>query len=330
MYYESYKKKDKRRHGRRSGGCLGFLLRKLFKLIAVVLVLALLASALLYAIPVSFMNIEPAEGKLGLTGGLPNDKLNVLLLGLDVLDDASQRSDTMIIATIDYDSVKLTSVMRDTLVDIPGHGRQKINAAYACGGPEMAMRCVNEAFGLNITNYVAVDFVTLVRLVDAVGGIELEISDAELQQMNKNVGMSAWMFRPLGYTAEPMTKSGKVKLNGLFALGYARIRKIDSDYMRTHRQRRVISAVLDKIKSQIWNPLMYVRLYQVLDSSVQTNLSLIELISLAEKAVISAGSIETLRIPEDVHCTDNGSSISITKPAEARASLHRFLYGAAD
>ena len=325
MYYETYKKKDKRRRGRRSGGCLGWLMKKLIKLLIFVLILSLLAAGTLYALPVAFMNIQPANADLSLNNALPSSKVNVLLLGLDVLDDMSQRSDTMMIATLDYDSVKLTSVMRDTLVDIPGHGKQKINSAYSYGGPEMAMKCVNETFGLNITNYAAVDFTTLVKIVDAVGGIKMEITPAELEQMNKNVGMSAWMFRPLGYDAVPMTQSGKVELNGLFALGYARIRKIDSDYMRTHRQRKVISAVIDKMKTQLWNPIMYAKLFAVLRDSVQTNLSLPELISLAEKALF-AKDMQTLRIPEDKHCQDNGSSIKITKPEECRSSLKAFLY----
>lgn len=325
MYYESYRKKDKRRRGRRSGGCLGWLVKKMVKLLVFVLILALLAAGALYALPVAVMNIQPTNADLSLTNGLPSDKLNVLLLGLDVLDDSSQRSDTMMIATMDYSSIKLTSVMRDTLVNIPGHGEQKINSAYSYGGPEMTMKCVNETFGLNITNYAAVDFTTLVKIVDAVGGIDMEITDAELEQMNKNVGMSAWMFRPLGYDAVPMTQSGKVHLNGLFALGYARIRKIDSDYMRTYRQRKVISAVIDKMKSQLWNPIMYAKLWQVLQESVQTNLSIVELISLAEKAMF-AKEMDTLRIPEDAHCQDNGSTIRITKPIESKASLRAFLY----
>lgn len=330
MYYETYKKKHKKqRKSKRSGGCLGFLLKKLFKLLLFVLILALLAAALLYALPVAVMNVEPADTELSLTGNLPSSPLNVLLLGLDVLDDSSQRSDTMMIATIDYTSVKLTSIMRDTLVEIDGHGTQKINSAYSYGGAELAMRCVNETFGLNITNYVAVDFTTLVKLVDAVGGVDMEITVAELEQMNKNVGMSAWMFKPQGYDAVPMTRAGKVHLNGLFALGYARIRKIDSDYMRTYRQRKVISAILDSAKHQLWNPLLYARLYRVLKESVQTNLSPVELISLAEKALL-AGEIETMRVPEDAYCTDNGSSIRITRPQESKASLKRFLYSSSN
>lgn len=325
MYYEEYRKKNKRRRRRRSGGCLGFLIGKLVKLLSVVLVLALIAAVILYALPGAVMNLEPAGSDLSINGALPSNRVNLLLLGLDVLDGESQRSDTMMVASIDYNSVKLSSIMRDTLVDIPGHGTQKINSAYSYGGPEMSMKCVNETFGLNITNYVAVDFTTLVRLVDAVGGIEMEITDAELEQMNKNVGMSAWMFKPLGYDAVPMTKSGKVTLNGLFALGYARIRKIDSDYMRTYRQRKVISAVLDKIKGQLWNPLMYARLFGVLKDSVQTNLSPIELISLAEKALF-AGEMETMRLPEDSHCVDNGSTIKITDPQGCRNAMQTFLY----
>ena len=83
------------------------------------------------------------------------------------------------------DDVKLSSVMRDTLVEIPGHGQHKLNSAYSYGGAEMAMRVINETFRLNITNYAAVDLRTLVDVIDAVGGVYVNVSEAELPNVNK-------------------------------------------------------------------------------------------------------------------------------------------------
>ena len=330
MYYDTYRGKKPRQKRRRS--CLGWLMGKLFKLIALVLVLALIAAGALYALPVSLMNVENNGMDLSLKDGLPGDKVNILLLGLDFLNDGHQRSDAIMIASVGYDGLKLTSVMRDTLVDIPGHGRHKLNSAYSYGGAEMAMRVVNETFGLNITNYAAVDLRTLVDLIDAVGGVDVDVSEAELDYVNSH----AWdTYKFISApdkekyqhyaSSQPLTQPGVQRLNGLFATAYSRIRYIDSDYMRTARQREVISAILARMRANCWDPRMYVRLLDVALHSVDTNLNLAELISLGEKVLIS-GEIQTHRVPENAHMHDNGSSLEITRPAENVQALYEFIY----
>ena len=336
MYYDTYrgKRRDDRRRSRRRRGCLGWLLGSLMKLILLVLVLAIFALALLFAIPPSFMNIETGDAELSLTDGLPNNRLNILLLGLDFLQDAHQRSDTMIVASIGDGSLRLASILRDTVVDIPGHSSNKINAAYAMGGPDMAMRVVNETFDLNITNYVAVDFKALVDLVDAVGGVDVEVEAHELEQLNKyayNTYKKISAAEPEKYAhyaaSQPITQTGKLRLNGLYATSFARIRKVEGyDYARTERQREVILAVIDRIKEQIANPGMYTELFRVYQESVQTNMSLPELISVAEKALLS-DSFKTGRFPNSAHILDDGSSITITNPAANVAAMHEFIYG---
>ncbi|MBQ2641189.1 MAG: LCP family protein, partial [Lachnospiraceae bacterium] len=121
---------------------------------------------------------------LALTDGLPLNRLNILLLGTDDLRDGAQRSDAILIATLGYGCFRLTSVMRDTVVDIPGHGKSKLNAAFAYGGAELAMRTINQNFGLNIMHYAHVDFVALVKVIDAIGGVDLPLTDAERQRLN--------------------------------------------------------------------------------------------------------------------------------------------------
>ena len=338
MYYDTYRGKGRggrrgdARRGRR-GGCSGWLLRALLKLVALLLVLLLLAAGALYALPVALMNVEPANMDLSLTDGLPGSRVNVLLLGLDALNEGQQRSDAIMIASFGYDGVRLTSLMRDTMVDIPGQGRHKLNAAYSLGGPEMAMRTVNEAFQLNITNYVAVDFRTLVDLVDAVGGVDVEIEDKELTYLNRyayHTYRSITKIDPEKYahyaSSQPETRTGLLRLNGLFATGYTRIRYCDSDYVRTSRQREVFAAVLKRFRECCWNPLVYARLWKVATQSVQTNLSVPELISLGEKALVS-GKVETFRAPADAYMRDDGSSIEITDAQGNVRSVHEFIYG---
>ena len=334
MYYDTYRKKDRNRRRRRERtGCLGWLMRALLKLLAAVLVLALVAAGLLYAMPVSLMNVEPADMNLSPTDGLPGSRVNILLLGLDFLSEGQQRSDAMIIASIGYDGVRLTSVMRDTMVDIPGYGRHKLNSAYTLGGAELTMRTINQTFDLNITNYAAIEFRALVDLVDAVGGVDISIEENEIEYLNKY----AWNTYKKIITQDaekyshyadsvPVTQTGKLHLDGLFATAYTRIRYSDSDYMRTARQREVISAALTAMRGKLADPRFYADLYAILQDSVQTNLTLPELISLGEKAVLS-GNIETNRVPMNEHLRDDGSGIIITKPEENIRSLHEFIYG---
>lgn len=330
MYYDTYRGKRRRRGGAHS--CMGWLMRTFFKLIALIIVLAIIAAGILYALPVSLMNVEPVGIELSPTDGLPGNRINILLLGLDALNEGQQRSDAMMIASIGYDGVKLTSLMRDTMVDIPGQGRHKLNSAHALGGPELVMRVVNETFDLNITHYIAVDFRALVDLVDAVGGVNVNLEEKELENLNKNAYntyKSISKLDPQSYAhyanSTPETRTGDVRLNGLFATAYSRIRYTDSDYVRTSRQREVLSGFIARLRECYWNPMVYVRLYRVLTNRVQTNLSLPELISLGEKALIS-GKVESLRIPDDAHMSDDGSSIEITDLQGCVDTLHRFIY----
>ena len=325
MYYESYKKKPARKMRRRKSFRAWFT-GLLLKLIIWVLVLAALCAGLLYAVPVSFFMIEPRESNLSLTNGLPSDHLNVLLLGVDVLNDSSQRSDAMIVASIGYQDVRLTSFMRDILVDIPGYGTGKLNSAYAHGGPELVMRTLNERFDLNIMHYVTVDFVSLVEIVDAMGGVDIDISEAEMEQINKNVYSSRKVFAPLGYTATPLTEYGDdTHLNGLRALGYARIRKIDSDFMRTSRQRTLLKAMIGKVRANLWNPVMLWRLGDAVISALDTNMSLVQLISLGEK-VLAAGDVSQMRLPVEGSYSDNGSALRITDTKANIEAFRHFIY----
>lgn len=327
MYYEEYERKKRRRGYRRKVGCMGWLLGLCFRLLAIALVLAVAATGILYLLPIGMFQVEP-DYNLSLTDDLPVSPMNVLLLGVDVMDSGAQRSDTMIIASIDRDSVKLTSLQRDLKVQIEGHGTAKLNAAYAYGGPELAMRTVNETFDMNIMKYAVVDFTLLVKMVDALGGIDVDITEAEMKHINRNVWGSKWVFAPRGYTAVELTEYGEgTHLDGLQALGYARIRKLDSDFARTGRQRIVIDVMLKKLRASVYNPVAVARFLSAGLSGVKTNMSVPELISLGSKAVFADG-IEQLRLPMNGTFDDNGSSLKMTNRTKNVNALYEFLYGA--
>ena len=313
MFYED---RPRQRRRRRRSGLLGFILKLLIRVIALLLV----AAAIAYALPVGLFMIDP-EASLSPASGLKSSRFNVLLLGVDVESKEAQRSDTVIIASIGYNTCKLASVMRDTVVNIPGHGKQKLNAAYNYGGAELTARTLNENFGLNITKYVVIDFIALAEILNAMGGVDVRITRAEQDEINENI-KSAWrkVFAPAGYVATvtsflDLDFSGadadgyiSAHLDGFQALNYARIRKLDSDYTRTFRQRKLISAIVARAKKIWYNPIAVVRVVKQLSKRLVTNLNPLEIVSLALKAAFAEP--EGLRLPVDGTYTDNGSALT--------------------
>ena len=324
-YEEPYRKKpQKRLQPRRQRKSFGaWLFGALLRLFALILALLLLGGAVLYALPVSLLAVEPEGIELSLTDGLPEDCLNILLLGLDATHENTRRSDSIIIASIGRGSVKLTSVLRDTLLDIPEHGTGKLNAAYAYGGPWLVARTLNENLRLNIMHYVAVDYAALVSIVDALGGVDLEISQAEMEKINSDINARR---QALGYTGPDLTHSGlDTHLNGLQALIYARLRKLDSDFVRASRQRKLLGALLNRLRASLYNPVRLARLSTALLKSTDTDLSPLQMLSLGVKA-LAWGLSDSLRLPVDGSYTDDGSNLRITDMQANIAALQLFIY----
>ena len=332
MYYEEpYQRrpaKNKRRQPRRRRKTLGGWLAELcLRLIALIVALVILAAGLLYALPPSLFSVEPEGADLSLTDGLPSSPANLLLLGLDALNENTRRSDAILIVSIGYGQVKLTSVLRDTVLDIPGHGPGKVNAAYAYGGPALVMKTLNENLGLNLMHYAAVDFRTLVEAVDALGGVELSVTEAEAAQVNRVLENARATLEANGYAVPTLAQSGDdAHLNGLQALAYARIRKLDSDFGRTGRQRRLLSAMLKKLRASLWNPARLIGLARSVLAAMDTNMSPVQLLSLGEKA-LAAPAPDQLRLPVEGAYEDDGSQLTITNPEMNRYALRRFVYG---
>ena len=329
-YEEPYSRKPKKaaRQPRRRRKTLGaWLAGALLRLFALALAIVLVGGAVLYFLPVSLLAVEPEGVALSLTDGLPEDVANVLLLGLDATHENTRRSDSIIIASIGRGRLHLTSVLRDTLLSIPDHGTGKLNAAYAYGGPWLVMRALNENLRLNIVHSVAVDYVALVRIVDALGGVDIEISQAEMEKINRDINANRPRWQALGYTAGDLTDwGGNTHLNGLQALTYARIRKLDSDFVRASRQRALLSALLTRLRGSLWNPVRMFRLAQALLQAAVTDMNPFQLLSLGEKALAS-GVTGSLRLPADGSYADDGSSLQITDMQANIAALQLAVYG---
>ena len=220
----------------------GGFLKGLGIFLLIILILLGLALGVGYAILTDKLSnmdyVEIDESSIHVNSGVDEklkDYRNIVLLGVDSQDGSfsNTRSDCIIIVSINKktNDVNLTSVYRDTYVQIDGHGLDKITHAYAYGGPELAMSTLNKNLDLNITEFVTVNFETVKTVVDSIGGVTIKVTDAEATQIS---GLSS---------------GGTYTLDGEQALAYSRIRKIDSDYQRTERMRTVIEAVFDKVKT---------------------------------------------------------------------------------
>lgn len=174
---------------------------------------------------------------------------NVLLIGSDKESGGSSRSDSIMIASVNSKTGKVTlvSILRDTHVDVPGYRESKINAAHSWGGPNLLIQTIEQNFGIKIDDYATVNFDMFEALVEGIGGIYVDVSDAEAEHMNS--------YFKLGTGNKPDKVQGgeNVYLNGYQALCYARIRKLDSDFYRTERQRKIIGAIVENVKGRL-NP----------------------------------------------------------------------------
>lgn len=211
---------------------------------------------------------------------------NILLIGNDSrTEDESGRSDAMILVSISSKtkSIHMTSLLRDIYVEIPEHDGNRLNAAYAYGGPELLMETIEENFDIEVNRYMLVNFQAFANLVDAVGGVELEVTNEEVQLINGYlVEYNQLEGRAEGTDYLDTSLSGELHLNGPQALAYCRNRYIGSDFARTQRQRNVISAAMKKA------PLALVtnggELVDGLMSNVTTNLTQTELSGLMLQA----------------------------------------------
>ena len=265
----------------------------------------------------------PPEGKTGI--------YNLLLLGIDnPTDKLTGRSDTMLLASFNArtGTLKLVSFLRDTYVAIPRHGHNKLNAAYSFGGADLLLETLGSCFGVHVDGYVAVNYSLMAQLVDEIGGIEMDVSADELKKLNGILEYYNYLRdapRDEGLLSQP----GRQTLNGLQTMSFARIRKLDSDFMRVQRQQKVIIAIYRKLCT-----LDILSLTGIITSyigKVGTNVTLARAASLVA-SVLARGDIDirTLRIPADgafSRRTMNDTYYVVPKLDKCQRAISDFLYG---
>jgi cell envelope-related function transcriptional attenuator common domain len=251
---------------------------------------------------------------------------NIVLFGVDSRTPTDHgRTDSIIIATVDKNAkvVKLTSIMRDMYVKIGStSSMNRINAAYSFGGPELALKTLNNIFGLDLKYYALIDFKAFQELVDKVGGIDVDVKDYEVKEINY------YIQSVNGASATLLTGPGFQHLNGQQALSFARIRKVgNGDYERTERQRLVLKCVADKVKQV--NILKIPQFLTTLASYAQTNVPIQKIISLGITAYKFNSSVETMRVPVDGYFQPqdvNGASVLVPDIAANAQFVREFIY----
>ena len=267
---------------------------------------------------------------------LNHDIVNIALFGVDGRPDVEgNRSDTIMIASVNFKTGKtvLTSIQRDTIARIPKNSTikkesyTKINAAYSYGGPELAIKTINENFDLNVTDYVTISFQCMIDSVNAVGGVNINIeSDSILKYTNKYIND----YNRLNNThAKTLTHTGKNHLNGIQALAYSRNRYSDNDFGRTERQRKVFNQIFKKMTKL--NSLKLANLITKIYPNIRTSMSTTELSTLLRGYMqMKNKKMTDQHVPYDNYyafVNYEGSSIAPKTLVDNVTLMHQSIYG---
>ena len=256
---------------------------------------------------------------------------NIAIYGVDSRDSslgAGNRSDCIIIASINNDlkEIKLISVYRDTYVNIEGYGLDKITHAYSYGGPELALKTLNENLDLNVTEFVTVNFDAVAEAVNLLGGVEINVEENEIEYLNSYLAETS---RVTGIETEKITETGLQTLDGVQAVAYSRIRYTEGgDYKRTERMRTVIEAMFEKLKTKSISEIN--NFADQLLPEVYTNLELDEMLALAP-IVLQYNITESIGWPYEVRgiTTDRWYGVPVTLETNVK-QLHEEAFGEED
>ncbi|MFR7819058.1 LCP family protein [Candidatus Pseudoruminococcus sp.] len=265
-----------------------------------------------------------------------NDVLNIMLFGADkkVDGEAYGRSDSMILLSINNRTgdLVMTSFLRDLWVEIPGYFPHRLNTSYALGGAELAIETIEYNFGVDIDRYAIVDFDSFTNIIDTLGGIDLELTDEEIDYIN----WQCWKNKQVETRHEITAKAGVVHLNGRQALWYSRDRdSAGSDWDRTNRQRIVLNTIMKDMKQSNLAQIMSI-IYQV-GPMIETDLDKGEIVYLAQNALnylnydVTASSVPDLS-GGNFSCPkiDDMDVVTINDWDAERARIQMAIFGSSD
>lgn len=234
----------------------------------------------------------------GVLGLADARRMRILLIGTDSYKPEERgRSDTMVLLQADVQAgdMRMVSFLRDLYVAIPGHGQTRLNAAYVYGGAALLGQTLEASFGVTADRTVAVNFSVMVTLIDRVDGVLVEVSEKERKQLNS---ILKFYNTRNGFPKNDqlLEASGEQWLSGKQALCYSRIRKIDSDFQRVLRQRKVLMALYERVRGM--EPLALAGVLSELYGQVTTDMTLADAVALVPVLLrLNAVTFESLTVP---------------------------------
>lgn len=262
-----------------------------------------------------------------------SEVINILVCGEEAIHDDRGRTDSIMIATINQkdNKLRLTSIMRDTYVKIPGFQDNKINAAYHNGGMKTLMKTIQENFGVQVDGYVLVNFDSFQEIIDAIGGIDIELSEEEVKYLNSTNYISD--------SSNHNLTVGVNHMNGNQALGYARIRYVMKDgnygdFARTLRHRTVMTAIYNKMmkKSTLDLVAMIPKILPLLTTNIKKE-DIVKYLAAGVAVRDKNNKLETLNVPvEGCYKITRVRKMSVVLASPMKRNvekMHQFIYGSA-
>ena len=260
---------------------------------------------------------------------LPDGIINIALFGLDTrdMDSNKGRSDAILVLTADtlHNKIKVTSFARDSYVYVEGKGNTKLTHAYIYGGPQLAVKTLNQNFGLNIKDFASVNFSQLASIIDFLGGVKINVTEAERKVMEDYFEE----LNRIGVKTEPLTETGDVLLTGGQAVAYARNRYTGSDVDRMNRQYEVLLAMAESAKNL--KVTQYDDLVKMILSECTTSFTDKEIFSLGMWALKNSPEICRYVLPNN-ECRAGGKMIGglwyfvFEDMAAVRKNLRQFIF----
>ena len=260
---------------------------------------------------------------------------NILLVGTDgEYIEKWNRSDSMMVVTIDSKNkdIRISSIARDTYVDIPGYSTEKLTHAYAYEGIDLLKEVFKVNFNLDIDKYIAVNFVSFMDIMDELGGVEVNVEEKDIKEINKYIDACYGYYKNKDEKdKEYITKSGVQRLNGYQALAFSRIRYTDSAFARDNRHREVAESVYKEFAQK--GVETYKKCAEIILNNTKTNISPIEMMNLAYTVLkINDKDIDQFQFPLEEY--RNGHIISKQKgwvlewdKEPNLEAWHKFIFG---
>lgn len=256
-----------------------------------------------------------------------NEVRNILITGIDHDEDAT---DTMMIVTIDSSEkkLKLASIYRDTYIkDTPEGQVPKLNYAHKYGGIQNTVKVINESFKLDIRDYINIDYEGLFKIIDVLGGVELDVPSEDLYAINNKIDYICGKdYKDVTPSKNYLKKGGKQQLNTIQTIAFLRYRTSTGDYARTDRNREFIDAMIKKLSSAGINKTL--KVYDTLAPYVETTLSMSDIMGIGTSVLsFGSGEIEQAAFPYDAETifVDGWNYFGWDEESNIE-KIHQFIY----